>query len=227
MEETIAEIEEVMSTADEDACFTMWELRSGAKALERANRLIDEREYYFESLYDDIRYFAVRYEDAPTLGSNPSVEYQACKIIDTKRAYNKRIEGLRDQYGRWREFLHTFDKRDAELLQRYFEDDDPIPNETIQRLLFKAKRKMERVEKDREKELNAQAMEEHKKFRQQNVDKFKAVTPPDNTNKKHVLVDGQFHYMTDEEYEAYQQAQTGRTLQLEATMDRARVWVNQ
>lgn len=189
---------------------TVWELQQSATALQEAEKLIQNRELYFEQLYDDIRYFAVRYEDAPTLGSNPSVEYQALTIIDSKRAYNRRIEKLKEKFIRWRGFLRGFSKSDADLLRRYFEEGDPIPHDTIKRLLSKAERKLTASEEARGKSLDAEAREQYKEYRKKHPGLDKGKNPTSNVHRKHYMVDGRFIYMSEKEHADHIQQEQDR-----------------
>lgn len=186
-----------------------WELHQSATALQEAEKLMQNREFYFEMLYEDVRYFAYSYDVEPTAGENPSVEYQALKIIDSKRVYNKRIEKLKDKFIRWRAFLKHFSKSEADLLQRYFEEGDSIPRETIDRLLIKVKRVLIASENAREKVLDDVAKEEYREYRKRNQEKLRAKLPV-NVGKKQYLINGRFIYMSEEEYADHIQGQQDR-----------------
>ncbi|WOV83910.1 hypothetical protein PGH26_13655 [Sporosarcina jeotgali] len=115
-----------------------YELKQLARSRKEAQRLIDRRSSYFASLYDDIIYPSVKIDPLDPGNGNPDTAHQALKIIDMKDAYDARIFKAKAQYETWRGYLQDFSEADAEILIRYFEDGDPIPIQTIDRLLTQA-----------------------------------------------------------------------------------------
>ncbi|WP_172373535.1 hypothetical protein [Sporosarcina jiandibaonis] len=199
------QLEEFIPEAEENRRITMYELAKNAQAKNEANQMKKDRASYFESLYEDIRYYSVRIDPFREGSGNPAVDYQAMEIIDAKIAYDKRIMKLNERYARWRGFLHKFNKQESDLLRRYFENGDPISYETIRRLLFKAGRILESSEEARGKAMDQETMEEYREYQKQFPERFKIFSTQlplqNDESKQQYLINGQFVYMSPEEYE--------------------------
>lgn len=198
------QLEEFIPEEEENRRITMYELAKNAQAKSEAERMKQERANYFESLYEDVRYYSVRLDLFTEGSGSPAVDHQALEIIDAKMAYDKRIIKLNERYSRWRGFIQMFDKNESELLRRYFEDGDKIPYETIRRLLFKAGRMLESYEEARGKAMDHETMEDFKRYRKQFPERFKIYATPfrlEVYESKHpYIIDGQLVYMSPEEY---------------------------
>lgn len=99
----------------------IYDLYLGAQAYKLALKFEDEREEYFDSLYD----FSYGVSCLSDLTDQPvfigNTESHAMRIIDEKEAYDKRIEKLKNRYKGFRMLLSGLNDEDEHLLRRYFE----------------------------------------------------------------------------------------------------------
>lgn len=210
------QLEEFIPEEEENRRITMYELAKNAQAKNEANRMKQNRADYFEILYEDIRFYSVRLDPFRKGSGNPAVDYQALEIIDAKAAYDKRIIKLDERHSRWRGFLHNFNKQESDLLRRYFEDGDPIPYETIKRLLYKAGSMFESFEEARGKARDDETKEEFSEYRKQFPERFKTYSTPiqGDESKQRYLINGQFVSMTPDDYAKHLEKETSERNQL-------------
>lgn len=190
-----------MNRMQEDGrTLTLWELQDSASSMKKALKLERERASYFQSLYDDIRYYAYRYCDpVDSNGESPSVEYQALEILDAKNSYNRRIEKNKEKYVRWTVFLQMVSPKTADILKRRIELRERV-EETAFRLAMKEGSKVwEKLEYGRGRSLDDEA-KDHLKYLGENF--------PELFRKSRVKhnyeIDGKMVLMTTSEYEDYQ-----------------------
>ena len=108
-------------THEETQRVLMYDLYLGAQAYKLALKFEDERQEYFDSLYD----FSYGVSCLSDLTDEPvfigNTESRAIRIIEEKEAYDKRIEKLKKRYRGFRRLLDGLNEEDEHLLRRYFE----------------------------------------------------------------------------------------------------------
>ncbi|MBT2569845.1 hypothetical protein [Planococcus sp. ISL-110] len=153
---------EPVNELDENRRLSVFELTQSATAMVEALKLEWEREDYYESLCEDIRYYAYRYDDGSGIpGASPATEVQALEILDAKNAYDLRIIKLKEKYSRWRAFLWSIDEGTATTLENYFEKRVELSPEVITKAIQKASRAWEKEENLRARALDYQAKEDY------------------------------------------------------------------
>lgn len=183
----------------EGRVLSLWELQDSAKAMQEAVKMEQEREAYFQSLYDDVRYFGYRYstpEETP--GQTPSVEVQALEIIDAKQSYDRRISRKKEKYSRWCIFLEKVSPMTADIFRQLFEMRKPVDQKLLERALREGAKEWESIEDGRGKELDEEAMDYLEYMREHFPYLFR-----NSARKYKYLIDGEIVSMTLDQHEDY------------------------
>lgn len=190
-----------MNRMQEDGrTLTLWELQDSARSMEKALKLEKNKQAYFQSLYDDIRYFANRYcEPATSEGLPPSTEYQALEILDAKESYNRRIARNKEKYIRWTVFLQMLTPGTADILKRRIELKETVDEVALRFAMKEGCKLWEKLEYGRGKSLDAEANDYLTYMRESFPELFKKPQ-----TKGTYEIDGKMVLMTRSDYEDYQ-----------------------
>lgn len=182
-----------------------WQLFHIAQALTRAKRLEKNREVFHEELYSMIHTPTVQYghEHEPSniggLGTK-SVESQAIRIIELKERYDKKIQVEYDRHVRWRNLLEWLDNNEKHIMIRYFEKKKSVQPKIINRLLSKIEKQLDLEEKRIEQERTEQSTAEFRIYQELTKAFRKTSVPTESEDKQQYIINGQFVYMTQDEY---------------------------
>ncbi|MGE7667384.1 hypothetical protein ACQKMN_16920 [Ureibacillus composti] len=183
----------------------MYDLFQGAQALRLAEKLERERDQYCEELYQ-FSYGVCSYdsEGAPYLTKTDSIVFQ---IIDLKDSYDKRIKKLKKRYNAFRSLLSTLTEEDSQILRDYFERGRKVEYEFLRACIGRVRKPIESYQKTQEKQLDAEAMdafkEQRRLKRENDIKEQQEEQKQLSIGKKHCLINGEFVYLTEEEYEDY------------------------
>ncbi|PID20167.1 hypothetical protein CSV61_16085 [Sporosarcina sp. P3] len=193
---------------EENRQLTYYELQQMAQAEQEAERLIEQRQEYFDSLYDDVRIGFMPFDlltgDRP---GSANTESQALEIIDNKASYDSHIKKLQARYRRWKKLLKQFSEKETILFVQYFERGENVPHEKIEKLLDRI---LPHVEASNEEEgtiRDKRAAEETRAIRRLHSNDRRLINQEQTTGKL-FLINGQLIEATEEEYQAYKDKQS-------------------
>lgn len=196
-----------------------WRLGYLAKAYTRARRLVELREEFHHELYEAIVIPGIQYGDERQHNRNPNTDAQAIRIIEMKERYEKKIKKEFRLARTWMTIISEWvTERERYVLIRYFQKEKPMDPEIIQPIIRKIKRKLAVLESKIVEERNKQAMDEFKEFREKNNDLFASESvdiPHEPTKKHHVLLNGRFVYMTDDEFTEHERKEKEHQQEIE------------
>ncbi|MBD7985319.1 hypothetical protein H9649_12035 [Sporosarcina sp. Sa2YVA2] len=177
-----------------------WQLFHLSQALTRAKRMEKYRADFFEELYESIVYPSVNLDYNNPVMHSAKVDIQAIRIIQLKERYDKKIQQEYEKHLRWKDLLAWAIETDEHLLIRYFQKRDYLEPTIVMRLLRRLEVRIHDEEFTLEKERDDLAKETYKIHRKDFHDKYAVKIPLDHVDKQQYLINGQFVYMTPEEY---------------------------
>lgn len=192
----------------EDRHLNLYDLRKLAQSGKEADRLLKQRESYFESLYDDIRYGYIPFGDFLTeeRALTADTASQAIEIAENKAVYDKRIIKAQERYRRWRTMLQQLPAGEARIMEGYFERGEQIEDDEANQLAIRLAEQygveLEDVENKKEKD----SLEVLKQINAKEKKNTKTLQIR-QTNNELYLIRGEFVEMTVGEYQAYNQQQ--------------------
>ena len=191
-----------MQELDDEYGVIKWQIFHLSQALTRAKRMEKHRAEWFEELYESIVYPSVNLDYNNPVMHSAKVDNQAIRIIGLKERYDKKVQQEYEKHLRWKDLLAWAGESDKHLLIRYFQKKKYLEPHIVLSLLTRLHERIEHEEFMMEMEGNERAKEEFKIHRKDFADKYAERVPLDGMNKKQYLVNGEFVYMTPEEYEA-------------------------
>jgi len=196
------EEEPIYTEQEETENILMQDVHQAAQSLNAALKMERERLEYFESLYDFSYGVSNLTEEPVYLGSTES---KALYIIDQKQAYEMRIGKLKERYSRFKGLVRGLPNNDKRMITNYFEHGHKVDYDELRACINRVSKYMEEAEEAREKALDHEAAQKYAVERKmQRIEKSRA-SIKENEGKKQYLINGRFEYMTDKEYQLYQQ----------------------
>lgn len=186
----------------------MYSVWMDAQAQRLAKYLEKKKAAYFNDLYVFTYGVAVLSEDVyrpPT-----KTESIVLKIIDEKAAYEKRIESTWKQYDRFQSVCRRLSEDDQELFIAFFERRLKLSYERIREVIYKNLSLLERVYEAVNKEKEKSAIYSMRGCTTSEAAAYHA----QHEGKQQYFVHGQFKYMTEAEYVAYQEKQNEKRAEL-------------
>lgn len=179
-----------------------WQLFHLAQALTRAKKLERNRAEYFQSLYSRIIYPCFNLDYLNPRPGSAAPDTQAIKLIKSQKRYDRKIRKEYERHVRWRAILEWTSESDKHIMIRYFQKKKYVNPKTINRILTEVEQLLEGQEKEIEVQRDEQAKQDYMEYMKNKVKHSRPVEELQSDKEKY-LINGEFVYLTKEEYELH------------------------
>ncbi|PPA70178.1 hypothetical protein [Jeotgalibacillus proteolyticus] len=187
----------------------LYDVKYFAAAPAEAERLIKNRNLYFEALYEDISpaLTYINEEEGVLQTRGNRTESMALMIIDQKQGYDRRIKSLQWRQECWESVLADLNDEDRFKSIQAFQQEIYFSDSEIDMLLDKLAKPFSKMLEEREKCKRKAHQAELKKYRELESlwlqKEGKKLTDP-NEGKRQYFLKGRFVYLTEAEIETYE-----------------------